>query len=273
MEKNSKWGAASSGITSQLSLLLTAMCVRRAFRYSPGSIFLILEPLTYDLVLSPPMDSRVVSAQNLGDLQLIVPDEFVCELAICFPFTSKIMLNMLCYMHFCTVNSLILNYPPWFTTKWSLMGGCHLWGKKRRKSQIFVSRRGCGYLRNSSSGWLQETFWSSIWLRNKMGIYKVVAYGRWLLTRNGYGRNDCIKGQWNKARKKEMGVFVIGYWQLVTCSVPNSTSQGLNWVAIFTSSSAWFFKTPISILICTFRCDWSYVLKLESSVTPLQLQF
>lgn len=74
-------------------------------------IFFILEPLTYDLVLSPPMDSRVVSAQHPGDLQLIVPVEFVCELAICFPFNIKIMLNMLCYMNFSTVNSLVSDYP------------------------------------------------------------------------------------------------------------------------------------------------------------------
>ena len=36
---------------------------------------------------------------------------------------------MLCYMHFGTVNSLVSDYP-WFTTKWSLTGGCHLWEKK-----------------------------------------------------------------------------------------------------------------------------------------------
>ena len=47
-------------------------------------------------MLSPPRDSRVVSAQHLGDLQLIAPVDFVCELAICFQFTTKIMLNMLC---------------------------------------------------------------------------------------------------------------------------------------------------------------------------------
>lgn len=35
-------------------------------------------------------------------------------------------------------------------------------GKKRRISQIFAPRRGCGHLRNLSSGCLQETFWSSI---------------------------------------------------------------------------------------------------------------
>ena len=95
------------------------------------SIFFILEPFTYDLVLSPPRDSRVVSAQHLGDLQLIVPVEFVCELAICFPFTTKIMLNMLCYMHFSTVNSssLVIDYPL-FSTKSSLIGGYHLWGEK-----------------------------------------------------------------------------------------------------------------------------------------------
>ena len=38
---------------------------------------------------------------------------------------------------------------------------------------------------NLSSGRLGESSWNSIWLRNKMVIYKVVAYGRWLLTRSG----------------------------------------------------------------------------------------
>ena len=133
------------------------MLIKELFGIFLKSIFFILESFTNDLVLSPPRDSRVVSAQHLGDLQLIVPVEFVCELAICFPFTTKIMLNMLCYMHFSTVNSLVIDYP-WFTTKSSLIGGYHLWGKKRRISQIFAPRRGRGHLRNLSSGCLQETF-------------------------------------------------------------------------------------------------------------------
>ena len=137
------------------------MLIKELFGIFLKSIFFILEPFTYDLVLSPRRDSRVVSAQHLGDLQLIVPVEFVCELAICFPFTTKIMLNMLCYMHFSTVNSLVIDYP-WFTTKSSLIGGYHLRGKKRRISQIFAPRRGCSHLRNLSSGCLQETFLSSI---------------------------------------------------------------------------------------------------------------
>ena len=45
----------------------------------------------------------------------------------------------------------------------------------------------------------------------KLYLHKVFAYGRWFLMRNGHERNDCIKGQLNKTRKKEMGVFVIGY--------------------------------------------------------------
>ena len=98
------------------------MLINELFGIFLKSIFFILEPFTYDLVLSPRRDSRVVSAQHLGDLQLIVPVEFVCELAICFPFTTKIMLNMLCYMHFSTVNSLVIDYP-WFMTKSSLIGG------------------------------------------------------------------------------------------------------------------------------------------------------
>ena len=91
-------------------------------------------------MLSPLRDSRVASAQHLGDLQLIEPVEFVCELAICFPFTTKIMLNMLCYMHFSTVNSLVIDYP-WFTTKSSLIGGYHQWEKKKNISNFCPKKR------------------------------------------------------------------------------------------------------------------------------------
>ena len=104
------------------------MLIKELFGIFLKSIFFILEPFTNDLVLSPPRDSRVVSAQHLGDLQLIVPVEFVCELAICFPFTTKIMLNMLCYMHFSTVNSLVIDYHG--SRQSRHIGGYHLWGKK-----------------------------------------------------------------------------------------------------------------------------------------------
>ena len=50
-----------------------------------------------------------------------------------------------------------------------------------------------GGLRNLSSGRLWESSWNSIWLINKMIIYKVFTYGRWLFTRSGcYERVDCI---------------------------------------------------------------------------------
>ena len=44
---------------------------------------------------------------------------------------------MLCYMHFGTVNSLVSDYP-WFTTKWSLTGGCHLWEKNKEEYLKFL---------------------------------------------------------------------------------------------------------------------------------------
>ena len=46
---------------------------------------------------------------------------------------------------------------------------------------------------NLGSGRLRKSFWNSVWLRNKRINWKVVAYGRWSLTRSGrYERVDCI---------------------------------------------------------------------------------
>ena len=46
---------------------------------------------------------------------------------------------------------------------------------------------------NLGSGRLRKSFWNSVWLRNKRLNCKVVAYGRWSLTRSGrYERVDCI---------------------------------------------------------------------------------
>ena len=73
-----------------------------------------------------------------------------------------------------------------------ILGGRLLETENKRKCQISCLKSGHGRLRNVSSGRLQERFWNSIWLRNKTVIYKVVAYGRWSLTRSGrYERVDC----------------------------------------------------------------------------------
>ena len=46
--------------------------------------------------------------------------------------------------------------------------------------------------RNLGSGRLRQSFWNSDWLGNQRIIFKVVAYGRWSLTRSGhYERVDC----------------------------------------------------------------------------------
>ena len=76
-----------------------------------------------------------------------------------------------------------------------MLGGRLLETDIKRKWQISGLESGCIRLRNLSSGRLPESFWNSIWTRNKMFIYKVVAYRRWSLMRSDhYGRVDCI---WN----------------------------------------------------------------------------
>ena len=65
--------------------------------------------------------------------------------------------------------------------------------ENKRICQISGPKSGRGRLRNLRSGRLRESFWNSVWLRNKRIICKVVAYGRWSLTRSGrYERVDCI---------------------------------------------------------------------------------
>ena len=64
--------------------------------------------------------------------------------------------------------------------------------ENKRICQISGPKSGHGRLRNLCSGRLQESFWNSVWLRNKTVICKVVAYGRWSLKRSGrYERVDC----------------------------------------------------------------------------------
>ena len=73
-----------------------------------------------------------------------------------------------------------------------MLGGRLLGTESKRIYQISCLKNGRGRLRNLSSGRLRESFWNSIWLRNKTVIYKVVAYGRWSLRRSGrYERVDC----------------------------------------------------------------------------------
>ena len=47
--------------------------------------------------------------------------------------------------------------------------------------QISGPTSGGGRFGNLRSGRLRESFWNSVWLRNKRIICKVVAYGRWSL--------------------------------------------------------------------------------------------
>ena len=67
-----------------------------------------------------------------------------------------------------------------------LGGNCHLitlYQKQKTKGicQISGLKSGRSWLRNQTSGCLRESFWKSIWVRNKTVIYKVVAYERKLL--------------------------------------------------------------------------------------------
>ena len=140
------------------------MCVRRAFRYFPEIHLFYTWTINLWLGAFPTdgLKSCVCSAPWWFTAHCTC---WICMWTYhCFPFTTKIMLNMLWYMHFGTVNSLVSDYP-WFTTKWSLTGGCHLWEKKRRISQISAPRRGCGHIRNLRGGCLQETFWSCIYTK------------------------------------------------------------------------------------------------------------
>ena len=60
--------------------------------------------------------------------------------------------------------------------------------KQKRKGlvyQISGPKSGRGRFGNLGSGRLRESFWNSVWLRNKRIICKVVAYGRWSLTGGG----------------------------------------------------------------------------------------
>ena len=65
--------------------------------------------------------------------------------------------------------------------------------ENKRIYQISDPKSGGGRFGNLRSGRLRASFWNSFWLRNKKIICKVVAYGRWSLTRSGrYERVDCI---------------------------------------------------------------------------------
>ena len=57
--------------------------------------------------------------------------------------------------------------------------------ESKRIYQISSPKSGRGRLRNLGSGRLRESFWNSVWLRNKTIVCKVIANGRWSLTRSG----------------------------------------------------------------------------------------
>ena len=76
-----------------------------------------------------------------------------------------------------------------------MLGGRLLETENKRVYQISCLKSGRGRLRILSSGRLWESFETVFdWEKKKTVIYKVVAYGRWSLTRSGrYERVDCIK--------------------------------------------------------------------------------
>ena len=74
-----------------------------------------------------------------------------------------------------------------------MAGGCLLETENKRMYEISGPKNGCCCFGDLGSSRLRESFWNSVWLRNKRIICKVVAYGRWLLTRSGpYERVDRI---------------------------------------------------------------------------------
>ena len=74
-----------------------------------------------------------------------------------------------------------------------MLGGRLPETENKRVCQTSGLKTGRGGLRNLSSGRLRESSWNSIWLRNKIVIYKVVAHGRWSLASSGrYERVDWI---------------------------------------------------------------------------------
>ena len=66
---------------------------------------------------------------------------------------------------------------------------CRLVAYRKQKAKEYIKflpqKSGRGRLRNLGSGRLRESFWNSVWLRNKTIVSKVIAYGRWSLTRSG----------------------------------------------------------------------------------------
>ena len=78
--------------------------------------------------------------------------------------------------------------------------------ENKRIYQISGPKSGGGRFGNLRSGRLRASFWNSFWLRNKKIICKVVAYGRWSLTRSGrYERVDCIRFRNQNLKYKSVG--------------------------------------------------------------------
>ena len=91
-------------------------------------------------------------------------------------------------MNFCDIRARV------FLQSYVIMPGGRLpETENKRIYQISGPKSGCGRFGNVGSGRLRESFWNSVWLRNKRIICEVVAYERWTLTRSGrYERIDCI---------------------------------------------------------------------------------
>ena len=78
-------------------------------------------------------------------------------------------------MNFCDIRVTVL-----LESYMILHGGC-LVETENKICQISGPKSSRSRLWNLRSGRLRESFWNSVWLRNKLVICKVVAYGRWSL--------------------------------------------------------------------------------------------
>ena len=147
---------------SQISLLLTAMCVnQRAFRYFP-KIHLFYTRAIYLWLGAFP-------TEGLKSCVCSAPWWFTahctCWISMwtCHLFSIHHQNNAKhALLYAFQYSQLSSNWLPIVHDKVVTYRRLSSMGKKRRISQIFAPRRGRDHLRNLSSGCLQETFWSSI---------------------------------------------------------------------------------------------------------------
>ena len=147
---------------SQISLLLTAMCVnQRAFQYFP-KIHLFYTRAIYLWLGAFP-------TEGLKGCVCSAPWWFTahCTCWICMWTCHLFSIHHQnnakhALLYAFQYSQLSSNWLPIVHDKVVTYRRLSSMGKKRRISQIFAPRRGRDHLRNLSSGCLQETFWSSI---------------------------------------------------------------------------------------------------------------